>query len=200
MIWVDWVILIILGVSMLVSVFRGLAREVLSLLAWVAAAWVAFEYAPLGDAWLAPWVPAPSIRLLLSGAALFMTVLLGLGLVNTLVGRLIRGSGLSGTDRSLGMLFGLARGIAIVTVLVLAAGTTLVPQDPWWRESTLLRHFERLAVEVRGLLPEPVSGLIRLSGEAPTAAGLPGLMPLPMAPAMVPGAGSGDAARSGSQP
>jgi len=204
MTWVDWTILVILGVSMVVSVFRGLAREVLSLLAWVLAGWAAFEYAPLGDAWLAPWVPAPSIRLLLGGGAVFVVVLLGLGLVNALAGRLIRSSGLSGTDRSLGMLFGLARGIAIVTVMVLAAGATPVPQDPWWRESTLLGHFERLAVEVRTLLPEPVSGFIRFPGDPPTASGLSVLPGLPLAPgtgvSALPALGAGSAAGSPAGP
>jgi membrane protein required for colicin V production len=187
-IWIDWVILVVLGVSMIVSVFRGLAREVLSLFAWVAAAWVALEYAPLGATWLVPWVPAPSVRLLLSGGTLFLLVLLVLGLVNALVAKLIRGTGLSGTDRSLGMVFGLARGVAIVTLLVLVAGATPVPEDPWWRQSTLLRHFERLAIEIRRLLPDAISGFIHFPGDPPaTASGPPGavtLPPLPLGPAV----------------
>jgi len=201
-IWVDWAILAIVAVSMVISLFRGLAREVLSLLAWVGAGWVALHYSHDAAAWLEPWVPAPSVRVLLGGGALFAVVLLCLGLLNALVARLIRSTGLTGTDRSLGMLFGLARGVAIVTVMVLAAGVTAIPADPWWEESLLLDHFEDLAVEVRGVLPPTVAGVIRYPDEPPAGASpllplaVPGL-PGPQAPARP---GVIDSARPGAAP
>jgi membrane protein required for colicin V production len=172
MTWVDWSILAVIATSMAISIFRGLTREVLSLLAWVAAGWVSLHYSPVAADWLAPWIPVPSMRLLLAGAAIFTVTLLVLGIFNLLIGQLIRSSGLSGTDRSLGMVFGFARGVAIVTVLVLGAGLTAVPEDPWWQEALLLDHFEDLAVEAREFLPEPVAGLVRypeerMPGEAP---------------------------------
>jgi membrane protein required for colicin V production len=57
----------------------------------------------------------------------------------------------------LGVVFGVARGAVIVGILVLLAGLTPLPSDPWWRESMLVPHFERFALEIRGLLPAEVA-------------------------------------------
>jgi len=84
---------------------------------------------------------------------LFLATLFAGGLINFLIGKLIKATGLSGTDRMLGIFFGLARGIAIVTVLVLLAGLTPLPKDPWWHESQFIPHFQQLAMILRGLLP-----------------------------------------------
>ena len=87
------------------------------------------------------------------------TVVLG-GLVNLLAGQLVARTGLTATDRALGMVFGIARGMVIVAVLVLLAGLTTLPQDPWWSESVLLRHFQDLALWLRSFLPPDVAGNI----------------------------------------
>ena len=66
---------------------------------------------------------------------------------------------ITGTDRALGIVFGIARGIVIVAILVLCAGLTALPKDPWWRESTFIPHFQVLAVELQSLLPPDVASL-----------------------------------------
>ena len=66
-------------------------------------------------------------------------------------------SGLSATDRALGMVFGIARGIVIVAVMVMLAGLTTLPEDPWWRESLLLTHFQDVAIWLRGFLPPDIA-------------------------------------------
>lgn len=158
MVWVDTAILLVIGVSALISVFRGLVREVLSLVAWAvafaAAAWLHEPVARLAEG----TVSVPSVRLAGAALAVFVVVLLACGLVNWAVVQLVKATGLSGTDRALGMLFGAARGLAIVTLLVMLAGYTPVTEDPWWRESVLLRHIEPLAAALRAELAEPVAG------------------------------------------
>ena len=62
-------------------------------------------------------------------------------------------TGLSGTDRVLGIVFGVVRGVVVVALLVLLAGLTTMPKDPWWGESALLGHFQVIALELRALLP-----------------------------------------------
>ena len=84
---------------------------------------------------------------------MFIGTLFVVGVVNFLLCKLVETTGLTGTDRVLGMLFGTARGIAVAGVLVLGAGLTPLPQDPWWRESILLPHFERLAMWTTGFFP-----------------------------------------------
>jgi len=66
-------------------------------------------------------------------------------------------SGLSGTDRVLGIVFGIARGALVVGVLVLVAGLTPLPQDPWWEQSVLLGRFEAMALWLRSYLPPEVA-------------------------------------------
>ena len=153
---VDLAILLICGVSMLVSLFRGFIREVFSLLVWVAAVYAALLVAnPLAER-MQPWIEMPSVRMIIAFVGVFVLVLIVGGLVNYLLGKLIAGTGLSGTDRLVGALFGALRGVAIVLVAVIIARMTPFPEDPWWQESRLLPEFERLAVAVVQYFPESV--------------------------------------------
>ncbi|WP_297527088.1 CvpA family protein [Thiohalobacter sp.] len=153
----DIVILVIIAISALLSLVRGFMKEALSLVTWIAAFWVSLAFTDRAAALLANWVSLPSARAALAFAGLFVTVLLLGGLVNYLIGQLVRKTGLGGTDRMLGMVFGVVRGAMVVAVLVLLAGLTAVPQDPWWQDSILLPHFERIALWLRDFLPPDVA-------------------------------------------
>jgi len=155
--WADYVIVGIVLASALVSMWRGFVREALSLAAWIAAFWIALAFSEPLAAGLSRWIATPSVRLAVAFGALFLGTLLAGGLLNWAAGRLVDRTGLTGTDRMVGVLFGVARGVAVVAVLVLLAGLTPLPQDPWWSESALLGHFERLALWMRGLLPPEVA-------------------------------------------
>ena len=159
--WVDYFIIGTIVVSTLVSLLRGFVREALSLTVWVLAFGVGWAFhADLAPAF-AQWIPTPSLRLGAAFGLLVVVTLLFGGIVNYLVGRLIDEAGLSGTDRILGMGFGLARGALVIGVLVLLACATPLPGDPWWRESMLLGHFEQLASWLRDFLPADVQGQFR---------------------------------------
>ncbi|CAN5666559.1 CvpA family protein [soil metagenome] len=157
MIWVDYAILAIIGLSALISIWRGLIREVLSLLAWILAILVAVTFMrPLADL-LTPYISVPSARLIIAFMALFIATLLCGALINFIIGKLVMSSGLSGTDRVLGIVFGIARGALVVGVLVLMARLTPLPQDPWWEQSVLLGRFEAMALWLRSYLPPEVA-------------------------------------------
>lgn len=156
--WVDYTILAIIGVSALISVLRGFMSEALSLLGWILAFWVALSFTEDLAGFLSGSISVPSLRLAIAFFVLFVATLLLAVLVNFLVGQLVEKTGLTGTDRVLGVVFGVARGVLVVAVLVLLAGLTAFPSDPWWRESMLISHFERLAMQIRGLLPPQVAG------------------------------------------
>jgi len=151
--YVDYGILGILVFSMVLSAWRGFVREAMSLASWIAALAVAVFYADIGAALLVDHVSVPSVRLVISFAVLFLVTLIVGGLLSYLISTLVDKTGLSATDRAVGVIFGLLRGIAIVTVLVLLAGLTPVPEDPWWDQSVLLPRFVDLAVFVRTLMP-----------------------------------------------
>lgn len=153
LIWVDVAILAIVGISAFLSLLRGLVREVLSLASWVFAFWVAKSFNQPLAMMLSDKISLPSARWFLAYAILFVGTLFAAGIVNFLIGKLITATGLSGTDRMLGIFFGIARGIAICTVLVLLATYTPLPKDPWWSQSLFIPHIQVLALWLRGQIP-----------------------------------------------
>jgi len=159
LIWVDYLILAIVVISMLISLWRGFVKEALSLAGWVIAVVVGFTYMGQLALLLQTKLDSlpPSILNVLGFAILLVITLIVAGLVNNLVSKLIEKTGLTGTDRAIGMLFGIARGLILVGILVLLAGFTLVPQDPWWSKSMFLVHFEQLAVNLATLLPDDIA-------------------------------------------
>ena len=161
MIWVDFVILAIIGVSVLISLMRGFTREALSLIGWVAAFWIALTFADNLEALLRDHIATPSLRIIAAFALLFVVTLLISSLASYLAIQLVKKTGLSGTDRMIGVVFGVVRGCVIVAVLVLLAGLTPLPQDAWWRHSLFLHYFQDLAVWIRGYLPPAIAGNIR---------------------------------------
>lgn len=156
--WADYAILAIIALSAVISIWRGLIREVLSLLAWILAVLVAMTFMrPLANLFT-PYISIPSARLVIAFMALFIAALLCGAIVNFIIARLVVSSGLSGTDRMLGIVFGVARGAIVVGILVLMAGLTPLPQDPWWEQSLLLDRFEELARWMRSYLPSELAG------------------------------------------
>ena len=157
MIWVDFVIVGIIALSAVISLVRGFVREAASLAGWIVAVWLSITYMDDVALYLQPYITVPSLRMAAAFATVFIGVLVASGFVVFIIGVVIDKTDMSGTDRVLGVVFGLARGVAIVGVVVALAGLTPVPQDPWWRQSVTLPHFERLVLEVRGALPTEIS-------------------------------------------
>ncbi len=143
--WVDWAIVAIIGVSALISIKRGFVKEALSLVVWIVAGVVAWLFGGAVAQHLTNFIDIPSARVIAACALLFVATLLVGGLVSFLIGELIRVTGLSGTDRFLGMFFGAARGALLVVVLVGLVSLAPVQQDIWWQQSTLLPHFLMVA-------------------------------------------------------
>lgn len=143
--WVDWVLLAVVVVSALISLKRGFLREALSLLIWFAAILLSLMfYKPLAIL-LQPYIESPSLQQIAAIIGLFVLCLLVGGLLSFLLSQLVALSGLGGTDRLLGMVFGALRGV-IVVVVVLMLGKRMLPleQEVWWQQSQLLPHFLRL--------------------------------------------------------
>lgn len=157
MAWADLAVLAIIGVSAVLSLFRGFVREAIALAGWIAGLWFAFNFLHVGAEWFVRWVESPEIRLMLGFVVLLGAVLVVAGVVARLAGGLVDVTGLGGTDRVLGMVFGAGRGALIVSVLVLLAGFTDLAAEPWWRESVLLPRFEALAGEVARILPGEIA-------------------------------------------
>ena len=159
--WADYCIIAALGLSVLMGLWRGFIGEAIALACWILAFWVAWTFgAQLATQFTA--ITLPSARLMLGYAICFVGVLIAGALVGFLMRKLIAGSGLSGSDRMLGMVFGLIRGLAIITITVLILKFTPLPQDPWWKESKLLPTFENAAQWLSTKLPPEVTHYLDL--------------------------------------
>ncbi len=136
---IDWIIVGVLVVSSLISIARGFVKEALSLATWFAAIVISRLFAGQVSSLLADTIDVPSVRLGAAYLLLIVGTLIVGALVNRLIGELVRMTGLSGTDRFLGMFFGLARG-AVVVLVIVAGLYYLAPveDDRWWKESILI--------------------------------------------------------------
>lgn len=143
--WVDLVILGIVVISSLISLSRGFVKEALSLVIWIFAGVVAWMFGGSLAHHLQHYIDIPSVRTIAACALLFVVTLLVGGLINFLLAQLIRATGLTGTDRLLGMVFGAARGLFLVVILVGLLSLAPVEQDAWWQQSTLVPHFLLIA-------------------------------------------------------
>jgi membrane protein required for colicin V production len=155
--WTDFTIIGIVAVSTLISLVRGFVREAISLLTWVVAFWIAFKFTSIVATFFGNYIKTPSFRLILAFALIFIIVLILGGLVNFLISELINHTGLSGTDRVLGMVFGITRGVLLISVLILLGEMTAFHNDPWWQNSTLIPHFHSIVNWLHGLLPEKLT-------------------------------------------
>ena len=157
MTYVDFVILGIVLLSAAISVLRGFVKEAVSLASWVLAFWVSATFAGKLSTLLPDAVAAAQLRVALSFAILFLATLLVGGLANFLISSLVLASGLSGTDRALGVVFGVLRGVVVVAVLVLLAGLTTLTQEAIWKDSLMVEYFQVVAVWIRDYLPQDVA-------------------------------------------
>ena len=155
--WIDVVILALIALSAILSLFRGFVREAVALATWLVALWVAMAFYEDLATILSQWISTPSAQKITAFALLFVCVLLLGAIVNFLAGKLVDKTGLTGTDKLLGIVFGVARGGVIVAILVLLAGLTPVPQDPWWQDSQFIGYFEELAIWMRNYLPTEIA-------------------------------------------
>jgi membrane protein required for colicin V production len=130
MTWVDLVVLVVLAVSALLAFVRGLVREVLGLAAWVGAIFAGI--------WAVPRVRPKVLELLGSSpwadpagfCAVFIISLIVLLLIARWVSAMVRASPVVGLDRTLGLVFGLVRGAALVILTYIVAGM-VVQVDRW---------------------------------------------------------------------
>lgn len=150
---VDHAVLAIVGLSVLISVWRGAVREVMALVAWLAAFLAGQAYAAAAAAYVPASIENESLRLLAGFCAVFVLVLVLTTLVALAISSLLRRVGLGPVDRGLGAIFGLARGMLVVIILVLLCGLTTFPRTPAWREAMLSAPLEAAAASVKPFLP-----------------------------------------------
>ena len=159
----DYAVMAVIGLSALRGAWRGLIGEIFGLIGWIAALLVACRYVDR----VVPWIPAnwPGGALtqwLIAFALIVIAVVLVAGVANALLGRIVQVSGLSGVDRSLGMMFGLVRGVVLVLILVVLGGLTELPQQDFWRHALLRPYAVQGVLELKPLLPEALAAYVHV--------------------------------------
>jgi len=158
---VDFCLIGLIGLSALIGLFRGLIREVFSLVIWGSAFWIGLHYNPMFAVYLEHAIPTTEARLVVSFLIIFIGILLLGGMLVFLIEKLVTITGLGGTDGLAGLLFGVARGALIVAVLVLLAGVTSLPSEPWWKQSKLIPPFQSLALWLRTQIPSGLAAQVK---------------------------------------
>jgi membrane protein required for colicin V production len=160
MTWFDFGFLLVLFVSVVISLFQGLVREMVSLGGWVGG----FILATVFGGKVAVLLPL-SLGLFMSALIGFLLVFIGVLAIAWIVGLVmtsaVRAAGLAPADRALGAVFGIVRGLIIVLVVVVLAGLTPLPREPFWRDALLSGPFETTAMALRPYLPEGLASRIK---------------------------------------
>ncbi|WP_109480342.1 CvpA family protein [Paraburkholderia sp. C35] len=159
----DYAVMAVIVLSAMRGTWRGFLSEVFGLIGWVVAFLVAARFVTL----LVPYVPAnwPGGALtqwLIAFAAIVIGVMLVASVANALLHRLVQVSGLGGIDRSLGLMFGLVRGVILVLVLVALAGLTELPKQEFWRNALLRPYAEQGVRELKPLLPDTLAAYVHV--------------------------------------
>ncbi len=159
----DTIALGIVGASLLFGLWRGVVGEILALLAWVLAIFAAVQFgATLGQQAFVG-VGDPALRTLAGCVTIFIGVLVGMALIRMVIRSMVKALGLSVSDRLLGMLFGLVRGVLVCMVLVGLGGMTAAPTQAWWRQAMFAAPLETAVLVAKPWLPDDLAKRIRFS-------------------------------------
>ena len=161
--WVDYVLIVLVFASVIIGFIRGFIKEALSLVVWVVAFVVAARYSEVLSNLFANSIQNESLRLGISFVILLVVVLICGMLLNFLLGKLVSYTGLGGTNRLLGLVFGFLRGVVFVAGLILLAQLTSLPNNPAWLHSVLLPHFEPLSTWLKTLIPADIGQYFQFS-------------------------------------
>lgn len=151
---IDFIIIGIIGLSVVTGLFRGFVKELIALGVWIIAIWVAFTYSTEVAQWLNPYIHDKTARAVVAFVGILLVIIIVGGLFNAILSFILRRSGLSGTDRLLGMGFGFVRGVFIVALLMLVVEIAAVPHKAYTDQSRLYSKFTPLVNWLSGFMPK----------------------------------------------
>ena len=157
MVVADLIILSIIVLSVVVSLMRGFVKEAMSLAGWLVALWISMTFSSGMAELFGSSIKDPTLRLLAAFVSLFVLSLIVGSIINFFASQLVQRAGLTGVDRTIGGVFGLLRGVLLVTIIVMLLGLTTLPKESWWDESFLMFRFEAIATWLKDLLPNDIA-------------------------------------------
>jgi|SRR5665213_177386 len=152
--WTDYCLIALVALSCIAGLVRGLLREVIALVTWIAAVWIAWEYAPRLEPHLGGALAAEGVRTWAARALIFIVVVLVGTAIGVMVSHFVRLSLFIGLDRFFGGIFGLLRGWVIAGLLVILCQALQLQSQSWWRGSMLVPYAEHAANVLRSMVGE----------------------------------------------
>ena len=164
---IDILIILVLLISVLVGAMRGIVREVIALVFWIAAIWSGWAFGPLIEPYLGGLLNGPQVRIWVARLIIFVIVLSVGALVGFIMALLTRHSAPGWVDRLLGMMFGFVRAMVLLGVLAICGELLQLQHESWWQRSIMIPHCVTVGDWLRGLVGEkgePWAKLERLTG------------------------------------
>jgi len=152
--FLDIAIIFAIVISTLVGLIRGFTRELMSIITWVVAVYLAINFhEPVGQ-YLLKFINNEWASNLAAMALVFVAVLFLLSMVGFVVSKAVAATGIKGTDKVLGSVLGLIRGVLIIGCFVVIGSIFNVQNTNWWKNSNLIAHFVPVANTINNILPE----------------------------------------------
>lgn len=164
--WFDYFIIAVIGLSVITGLFRGFVKELIALCIWVLAIWLALTYAHILDSWLVAYIKDSTARIAASFVIILLATLIVGGLLNALLSFILSKSGLSGTDRLLGMGFGFIRGAFIVSLLIVVIEMVGIVHQDYAKQSVLYPKFKPLVSWLAKFMPDVLQQVRKLDEHA----------------------------------
>ena len=162
MVTLDYIVLAVILSSAVVGAFRGFLKEVISVISWVLAIWLAWKLAPSLAPRFGGALQDPVYGLWAARALIFLVVVIAGWVIGAVVNHLVRLSMFSGLDRLLGFLLGLLRGLVVVGIGIILAQALRLNEEGWWKESRVVAVMQPVAGVLRALagdrLPAGLAG------------------------------------------
>ncbi|HLD16179.1 MAG TPA: CvpA family protein [Coxiellaceae bacterium] len=162
--WADYLILIIIAMSVLISFLRGFVKEAISLVVWVLAIIIAIRCSGFFTHLLVPVIQSASVRYIIVFVTLFLLVLIIGVFISVFAGEWMSRSGLGFVDRLVGIVFGTARGILLVGILLMFVNLTSSQENTWVEESQLIPYFKTWVSWLNDFLPDKVKAMAHWAG------------------------------------
>jgi len=165
MVPIDYVLIAVVGLSALAGFYRGFFKEAFSLLGWIIAIWGAWQFGEQAAAMMPALVQDPKVMLWLGRLAILIGVLLVTGILSRIASLLMGKTGLDGTDRVVGIIFGLARGVVLAGLVVNLIQVAGFEGNSWWQKSRLIPYAAPIAESLRDIADEGVEKLYEEAGQ-----------------------------------
>jgi len=150
---IDIIIIAFFAISILIGVYRGFVKEVLSVAAWALAALVAFKFGEQAKVFVTPYIKQEPLDLAVAYVGIFLLALIAFSIVSHIISQIFKSTGMTGFDRSLGVIFGLIRAAIVVAVLIMIGRFMALDNQQWWLDSGFLDLFEPLVDLLKSFLP-----------------------------------------------